>query len=84
MAAAIVLRQTTLLSSSSLSRNNSPDPRRVSALVLWYLGLTAEYRLTRLTTKGDSHREQSWQGEGGRMDYRCLGRDWGQKLWGEN
>ena len=47
------------LSSSSLRGNNSPAPKKDSALALWCLSLTAEHIETRLITKEHSHRHKS-------------------------
>ena len=44
-------------SGSSLKGNNSPDLGRDSSLALWCLSMTAECRVTILTTKGVSHRQ---------------------------
>ena len=43
-------------SGNRLRGSNSPVPKRDSALALWCLSLTAEYKVTRLITKEDRHR----------------------------
>ena len=49
MAAAKILRQTTLLRGSSLRGNNSAAPRTDSALALGCLSLIAEFKVTKST-----------------------------------
>ena len=69
------------LSGSSLRGNNSPSPQRDSVPTLWCLSLTAECRVTRLLTEGDSHRRWSLA-KVGRSGLETLGERLGMEALG--